>query len=252
MKILVIGGSGLIGTKTVNNLRQLGHDVISASPQTGINTITGEGLAEAVNGSDVVIDLANSPSFADADVMEFFETSGKNLLAAEINAGIKHHIALSVVGTNRLQQSGYFRAKQVQEDLIKNAGIPYTIIHSTQFMEFLGGIVASAHAAGSVTLSPAKIQPIAAEDVAAIVTEIALASPINKIVEIGGPERFSLSGLVENYLAKTNDPLTVVEDEKALYFGAPLEDLTLVPNEGAKLGSLTFDEWFPNRPQPRA
>ncbi|KGO88672.1 NmrA family transcriptional regulator [Flavobacterium rivuli WB 3.3-2 = DSM 21788] len=251
MKILVIGGSGLIGTKTVNNLRQLGHDVTSASPQTGINTITGEGLAEAVNGSDVVIDLANSPSFADADVMEFFETSGKNLLAAEINAGVKHHIALSVVGTDRLQQSGYFRAKQVQEDLIKKSGVPYTIIHSTQFMEFLGGIVASAHAAGSVTLSPAKIQPIAAEDVAAIVTEVALANPINKTVEIGGPERFSLSGLVKNYLTKTNDPLTVVEDEKALYFGAPLEDLTLVPNDGAKLGSLTFEEWFPNRPQPR-
>jgi uncharacterized protein YbjT (DUF2867 family) len=252
MKILVIGGSGLIGTKTVNNLRQLGHTVISASPATGINTITGEGLAEAVTGSDVVIDLANSPSFADDDVMEFFETSGRNLLAAEINAEVKHHIALSVVGTSRLQKSGYFRAKQVQEDLIKKSGVPYTIIHSTQFMEFLGGIVASAHAAGSVTLSSAKIQPIAAEDVAAIVAEIALANPINTIVEIGGPERFSLSGLVENYLAKTNDPLTVVEDEKALYFGAPLEDLTLVPADTAKQGTLTFEEWFPNRPQPKA
>lgn len=252
MKILVIGGSGLIGTKTVNNLRQLGHNVISASPSTGINTITGEGLAEAVSGCDVVIDLANSPSFADNDVMEFFETSGRNLLAAEINAGVKHHIALSVVGTDRLQKSGYFRAKQVQEDLIKKSGVPYTIIHSTQFMEFLVGIVASARAEGSVKLSTAKIQPISAEDVAKIVAEIGLAEPINTIVEIGGPERFSLSGLVENYLAKTNDSLEVIEDNEALYFGSPLEDLTLVPKDDARLGTLNFEEWFPNRPQPKA
>jgi len=252
MKILVIGGSGLIGTKTVNKLRQLGHNVISASPSTGINTITGEGLAEAVSGCDVVIDLANSPSFADNDVMEFFETSGRNLLAAEINAGVKHHIALSVVGTDRLQKSGYFRAKQVQEDLIKKSGVPYTIIHSTQFMEFLGGIVASARAEGSVKLSSAKIQPIAAEDVASIVAEIGLAAPINSIVEIGGPERFSLSGLVENYLTKTKDTLTVIEDNQAPYFGSPLEDLTLIPQDNARLGTLTFEEWFPNRPQPKA
>lgn len=252
MKILVIGGTGLIGSKTVNKLRELGHNVTAASPSTGINTITGEGLAEAVTATDVVIDLANSPSFADKDVMEFFETSGRNLLAAEINAEVKHHIALSVVGTDRLQESGYFRAKKVQEDLIKKSGVPYTIIHSTQFMEFLGGIAASAHESGSVSLSPAKIQPIAAEDVASFVTEISLQNPTNSIVEIGGPQRFPMSELVGNYLTKTNDTTNVVEDENALYFGAPLHDLTLVPEDSAKLGKLTFEEWFPNRPQPRS
>jgi len=249
MKILVIGGTGLIGSKTVSKLRDLGHNVISAAPTTGINTITGEGLAEAVENTDVVIDLANSPSFADKEVLEFFETSGRNLLAAEINAGVKHHIALSVVGTDRLQASGYFRAKQAQENLIKKSGVPYTIIHSTQFLEFLGGIVASAHAGGSATLSPAKIQPIAAEDVSSFVVAAALGNPVNGIEEIGGPERFGLSDLVQKYLTKTNDPLTVVTDKDALYFGAPLEELTLVPADDAKLGSITFEEWFPNRPQ---
>ena len=249
MKILVIGGTGLIGSKTVQKLSDLGHEVISASPNNGINTITGEGLEEAVTGSDVVIDLANSPSFADKDVMEFFETSGRNLLAAEIKAGVKHHIALSVVGTDRLQQSGYFRAKQVQENLIKESGVPYTIIHSTQFMEFLDGIIASGSNGSSVVLSPAKIQPIAAEDVANKVTEIALGAPANRIVEIAGPERFGLSELVALYLKKTNNPLTVMPDENAPYFGAKLEELTLVPWGDAKLGNLTFEEWFPNRPQ---
>lgn len=244
MKILVIGGTGLIGTKTVAKLRALGHEVIAASPNTGINTITGEGLAEAVNGAEVVIDLANSPSFADKDVMEFFETSGKNLLAAEINAGVKHHIALSVVGTSRLQASGYFRAKQVQEDLIVKSGIPYTIIHSTQFLEFLGGIVASAQDGDVINLSTAKIQPIAAEDVSSFVTEFALGQPINGIVEIGGPEQFELAGLVKQYLVKTQNPKEVVGSKDALYFGSPLEELTLVPAVDAKLGKLTFEEWF--------
>lgn len=249
MKILVIGGTGLIGSKTVRNLRDLGHQVIAASPNNGINTITGVGLADAVNGSDIVIDLANSPSFADKDVMEFFETSGRNLLATEINAGVKHHIALSVVGTDRLQESGYFRAKQVQEDLIKKSGVPYTIIHSTQFMEFLDGIIASGNNGSDVTLSPAKIQPIAAEDVASMVTSIALGAPVNGIVEIAGPERFGLSELVGLYLDKTNNPLKVVSDENAPYFGAKLDEFTLVPSAEAKLSSLTFEEWFPNRPQ---
>lgn len=249
MKILVIGGTGLIGSKVVSKLRNLGHNVLSAAPSTGINTITGEGLAEAVANTDIVIDLANSPSFADKEVLEFFETSGRNLLAAEINASVKHHIALSVVGTDRLQGSGYFRAKQAQEDLIKKSGVPYTIIHSTQFMEFLGGIVASAHEGGSVTISPAKIQPIASEDVATMVVDLALGNPTNGIIEIGGPERFNLSDLLQLYLTKTNDPLKVVADENALYFGAHLDELTLVPAETAKLGSIVFEEWFVNRPQ---
>lgn len=248
MKILVIGGTGLIGSKVVSILRDQGHNVISAAPATGINTITGEGLAEAVTGTDIVIDLANSPSFADKEVMEFFETSGRNLLAAEINANVKHHIALSVVGTDRLQASGYFRAKQAQENLIKKSGVPYTIIHSTQFMEFLGGIVASAHEGEGVTISPAKIQPIASDDVASMVVEFALGNPINGIVEIGGPQRFSLSELLQTYLIKTNNPLQVISDQKALYFGSPLEELTLVPAAAAKLGSITFEQWFPNRP----
>lgn len=249
MKILVVGGTGLIGSGTVRKLRELGHDVVSASPNNGINTITGEGLAEAIKGCDVVIDLANSPSFADKDVMEFFETSGRNLLASEINAGVKHHIALSVVGTDRLQASGYFRAKQVQENLIKKSGVPYTIIHSTQFMEFLDGIIVSASNGSSISLSPAKIQPIAAQEVSAIVAEYALAAPVNGIVEIGGPEQFGLSELVARYLEKTNNPLQVVADKKAPYFGAVLEESTLVPGEGAQLGKLTFEAWFPNRPR---
>lgn len=249
MKIVVIGGSGLIGTKVVSKLRQLDHEVISGSPATGINAITGEGLAEALKGTDIVIDLANSPSFADDDVMEFFEKSSLNLLAAGINSGVKHHIALSVVGTDRLQDSGYFRAKQVQENIIKKSGIPFTIIHSTQFMEFLGGIASSAHSGGSIILSTAKIQPIAAEDVADKVVKFALAEPVNGIVEIGGPERFSLAGLVEDYLKKTNDPVQVIAEEHAPYFGARLKELTLVPGDDAELSTLTYETWFPNRPQ---
>lgn len=249
MKIVVIGGSGLIGTKVVAKLRQLNHEVISASPATGINAITGEGLAEALAGTDIVIDLANSPSFADQDVMDFFEKSSLNILAASINAGVKHHVALSVVGTDRLQDSGYFRAKQVQENIIKKSNVPYTIIHSTQFMEFLGGIASSAHEGGSVTLSTGKIQPIAAEDVSGKVVEFALAKPINGMVEIGGPERFSLAILVEDYLKKTNDAVQVIADENAPYFGAKLKELTLIPGDDAQLSSLTYEEWFPNRPQ---
>jgi uncharacterized protein YbjT (DUF2867 family) len=249
MKILVIGGTGLIGSKVVTKLRDLGHNVIAAAPSKGINTITGEGLAEAVTDTDIVIDLANSPSFADKEVLEFFETSGRNLLAAEINANVKHHIALSVVGTDRLQGSGYFRAKQAQENLIIRSGVPYTIIHSTQFMEFLGGIAASANAGGSVTISPAKIQPIASEDVATMVVNLSLGNPVNGIVEIGGPDRYKLSELLQTYLTKTNDPLKVIADENALYFDAHLDELTLVPADTAKLGKITFEEWFPNRPQ---
>lgn len=248
MKIVVIGGSGLIGSKVVSQLSKLGHEVIAASPATGVNTLTGEGLAEALSGATVVVDLANSPSFADKDVMDFFERSGKNLLAAEAEAGVNHHIALSVVGTAQLQESGYFRAKQVQEDLIKKSGVPYTIIHSTQFMEFLGGIVASAHDGGSIKLSNAKIQPLASDDVAAMTVDFVLGNPTNSIVEIGGPERFGLADLVQNYLEKTGDPRKVVVDPDALYFGAHLNDLTLTPQDSAKLGTITFEQWFPTRP----
>lgn len=251
MKIVVIGGTGLIGSKLVNILRQQDHEVIVASPATGINTITGEGLAEALKGSDIVVDLANSASFEDKAVMEFFETSGRNLLAAEINSGVKHHVALSVVGTDRLQDSGYFRAKLKQEDLIKKSGVPYSIIHSTQFMEFLGSIVASAHVGESIRLSSAKIQPIASDDVAALVAEVTLGNPINATVEIAGPERYGLAELVQKYLDKTSDSRTVVVDEAAPYFGAILKDLTLVPAEmdQVKVGKIGFEEWYSTRPE---
>lgn len=238
----------MIGSKTVKKLVELGHFAIAASPASGVDTLTGEGLQEALQDCEVVIDLANSPSFADADVMHFFKTSGKNLLAAEAKAGVKHHIALSVVGTDLLQASGYFRAKKVQEDLIQNSGIPYTIIHSTQFMEFLGGIVASSNDQGTVHLSNAKIQPIAADDVSRFVAEYALGAPVNGIVEIGGPERFGMADLLSQYIEKTHESLQVVPDDTAPYFGAVLDELTLVPSQSAKLGTLTFEQWFPIRP----
>nr|GFC95137.1 hypothetical protein [Tanacetum cinerariifolium] len=219
MKIVVIGGSGLIGSKLVNRLQQQGHEVLAASPSVGVNTITGEGLAEALAGAEVVVDVANSPSFEDRAVMEFFEQSGHNLLAAEAVAGVKHHIALSVVGTDRLQQSGYFRAKQVQENLIKQSGIPYTIVHSTQFLEFLSGIAAAATEGNNVRLSPAAIQPISSEDVADVMAEVTLGAPRNGILEIAGPEKFSLSDLVQQYLTKNQDPRQVVADAHARYYG---------------------------------
>ncbi len=251
MKIVVIGGTGLIGSKVVSQLNQLGHEVIAASPATGIDTITGEGLDQALMGASVVVDLANSPSFADDDVMNFFERSGTNLLAAETKAGVGHHIALSVVGTALLQDSGYFRAKQVQENLIKQSGLPYTIIHSTQFMEFLGGIVAASHNDEGIKLSNAKIQPLASDDVATLTVEFVLGKPTNSIVEIAGPERFGLANLVQTYLEKTSDLRQVTIDTDALYFGARLNELTLVPQGNAKLGTITFEQWFSNRPAKR-
>ena len=246
MKIVVIGGTGLIGSKLVSKLRQLGHEVIAASPATGVNTITGEGLAEALKGADKVVDLANSPSFEDKASMD---TSGRNLLAAEINAGIKHHIALSVVGTDRLQEMGYFRAKQVQENLIKKSGVPYSIVHSTQFFEFLGSIAASGQDGEGIKLSPAKIQPIASGDVAALVAEVVLDSPLNGVVEIAGPQRFNMSDLVQQYLIKMKNGRSVVADANAPYFSAHVEDLTLVPGDNAKLGTIDFDTWFNNQPK---
>jgi uncharacterized protein YbjT (DUF2867 family) len=248
MKIVVIGGSGLIGSKVVSRLRQLGHEVIAASPATGVNTITGEGLAAAMTGTDVVVDVANSPSFEDKAVMEFFETSGRNLLAAEAKAGVKHHIALSVVGTDRLQDSGYFRAKAAQEKLIRESGIPFTIVHSTQFFEFLGSIAASGAKGEAIHLSPAPVQPIASDDVAAAVADVALGSPLNRIAEIAGPEKVSLSSLVERYLSKMNDPRTVVADDNALYFGVKLNDQSLVPGPDARISKIDFERWFATQP----
>jgi uncharacterized protein YbjT (DUF2867 family) len=244
MKIVIIGGTGLIGSKTAERLRQKGHAVIAASPNTGVNTITGEGLAEALAGTDVVLDLANSPSFADDDVMAFFEISGRNLLAAEKNAGVKHHIALSVVGTERLQESGYFRAKLVQEKLIRASGIAYTIVHSTQFMEFLGGIVQSGTVGDVVHLSPAYVQPIASNDVADAMADVALAAPANGVVEIAGPQRFRLNDLVSRYLQAMNDDRKVTADPEARYFGARLDDGSLVSDRDPWLGRITFDDWF--------
>ena len=244
MKIVIIGGTGLIGSKTVERLRQKGHEVIAASPNTGVNTITGEGLADALTGTDVVLDLANSPSIADKDVMAFFETSGHNLLAAEKAAGVKHHVALSVVGTERLQESGYFRAKLVQEKLIRASGIAYTIVHSTQFMEFLGGIVQAGTVGDTVHLSPAYVQPIASDDVADAMADVALAAPVNGIIEIAGPQRFRLNDLAGRYLQAMNDDRKVTADPEARYFGARLDDGSLVPNGDARLGRITFDDWF--------
>ena len=249
MKIVIIGGTGLIGTKTVARLQAKGHEVIAASPNTGVNTITGEGLAEALKGAQVVIDLANSPSFEDKAVLEFFETSGRNLMAAEKAAGVGHHIALSVVGTERLQDSGYFRAKLAQEKLIKAAGIPFTIVHSTQFMEFLGSIAQSGAVDGSVHLSPAFVQPIASDDVADAMAEVALAAPVNGTVEIAGPERSRLSDLVARYLKAKGDSRTVVADREARYFGARLEDGSLVSDDNPRLGRIGFEEWFASNPR---
>ena len=238
MKIVVIGGTGLIGSKTVAILRQGGHEVVAASPNTGVNTITGEGLKEAMAGTQVVIDLANSPSFEDRAVLEFFETSGRNLLAAEAAAGVRHHVALSIVGTDRTPDNGYFRAKVAQEQLIETSGIPYTIIRSTQFMDFLGRIADSSADGNVVRVSPGLFQPIAADDVAAIVAEVALAAPRNGIVEIAGPERAPFNEFVARYLKAVGDPREVVRDPEARYYGGRVEERSLVPLGEARLGRI--------------
>ncbi|SEV88792.1 Uncharacterized conserved protein YbjT, contains NAD(P)-binding and DUF2867 domains [Chryseobacterium wanjuense] len=246
MKITVIGGTGLIGSKLVNSLKNLGHEVLAASPNSGVNTLTGEGLDQALENVDVVVDVANSPSFADDDVMNFFKTSGENLMKAEKKAGVNHHIALSVVGTERLQESGYFRAKQVQEDIIKSAGIPYSIVHSTQFFEFVGGIVHSSTVDHQILVSPALIQPIASDDVVKAMTEVVIGEPKNSTVEIGGPDKIKLSDLVKKYTAIMKNPDEVVASPEAKYFGAPLNDATLIPKDDAKLGTIHYDEWISN------
>jgi uncharacterized protein YbjT (DUF2867 family) len=248
MKIVIIGGTGLIGSKTAPILRQGGHDVVAASPKTGVNSITGEGLKEAMAGTQVVIDLANSPSFEDNAVLEFFETSGRNLLAAEAAASVRHHIALSIVGTDRTPDNGYFRAKVAQEKLIETSSVPYTIIRSTQFLEFLGGIAASSADGNMVRLSPGLFQPIAADDVAAIVADVALAPPRSGIVEIAGPERAPFSDIVARYLKAVGDPREVVSDPEARYFGGRVEERSLVPLGDARLGRIGLDEWLRRSP----
>jgi uncharacterized protein YbjT (DUF2867 family) len=249
MKIVIIGGTGLIGSKTVERLRKRGHEVIAASPNTGVNTLTGEGLAQALTGAQVVIDLANSPSFEDKPAMDFFETSGQNLLAAEKVAGVRHHVALSVVGTERLQDSGYFRAKLVQEKLIRASGIPFTIVHSTQFMEFLGGIAQSGTIGDTVHLPPAFVQPIASDDVADAMADVAVGEPVNGVVEIAGPERAHLSDFVARYLKASADPRKVVADPEARYFGVRLQEGSLVSDENPRLGRIDFDQWFATSPR---
>ncbi len=251
MKIVAIGGTGLIGSKAVSILRQRGHEVIAASPNTGVNSITGQGLKEAMAGTQVVIDLANSPSFENKAVLEFFETSGRNVHAAEAAAGVRHHVALSIVGTDRTPDNGYFRAKMAQEKLIEASGIPYTIIRSTQFLEFLGAIAASSTEGSTVRLSPGLFQPIAADDVAAITADVALAAPRNGIIEIAGPERAPFNEIVARYLKALGDPRTVVRDPEARYWGGRVEERSLVPLGEARLGRIGLDEWL-RRSQARA
>src|SRR5690349_3903173 len=252
MKVVVIGGSGLIGTKLVNNLRQNGHQAVAASPASGVNTITGEGLAEALAGAQVVVDVANSPSFEDKAVLDFFETAGRNLLAAEAAAGVKHHVALSVVGTDRLAESGYFRGKIAQEKLIRAGSIPYTIVHSTQFFEFLKGLADWSMVGNEVHLPPVLFQPMAAEDVASGVAEVAVSPPANGIVEIGGPEQFRLDELVRRRLESLKDPRNVITDPNARYSGAKISEKTLVPGSNARLGETRFETWLQSAARKQA
>jgi uncharacterized protein YbjT (DUF2867 family) len=244
MKIVIIGGSGLIGKKLVNNLRQRGHQVVAASPSSGVNTLTGEGLADALAGAAVVIDVANSPSFEDKAVLEFFQTSGRNLLAAEAVAGVGHHIALSVVGTDRLLASGYFRAKMAQENLIKASPIPYTIVRATQFFEFVSSLAQSATDAQSVRLPPALMQPIASDDVAAALTEIAVEQPLNGTIELAGPEPIRMDELVRRFLIANRDARKVTTDVHAGYFGAAVSDQSLTPGDNPRIGPTRFEDWL--------
>jgi uncharacterized protein YbjT (DUF2867 family) len=244
MKIVVIGGSGLIGTQVVSGLRKLGHKVFAASPSTGVNTLTREGLAEAMSGTNVVIDVANSPSFEDGPVMEFFQTSSRNLLAAEKAADVQHHLALSVVGTERLQASGYFRAKLAQEDLIKASGMPYTILRATQFFEFIPAIVQGGVDGDVIRLAPALIQPIASADVAAAMVDLALGTPVNGVVEVAGPEPLPLDALGRKYLTAKQDPRQVIADIHVGYFGTPINDRSLTPDAGARIGAIHLDDWL--------
>jgi uncharacterized protein YbjT (DUF2867 family) len=244
MKIVVIGGTGLIGSKLVKKLRTDGHDTLAASPASGVNTVTGEGLAEALRGAQVVVDVSNSPDWSDDAVMDFFRASTRNILAAEAAAGVRHHVALSVVGTERLQGSGYFRAKLAQEDALKAAAIPCTILRATQFFEFIPRIADSGADDGTVPLPPILFQPEAAEDVASALAEIAERPPLTGTVELGGPERFRLDELVRHYLSEKKDPRQVVTDAKAPYYGIEVDERALIPGDNARVGATRFADWL--------
>lgn len=251
MKIVVIGGSGLIGSKLVGLLRGKGHEVLAASPSSGVNTITREGLAEALSGANVVVDVANSPSFEDKAVLEFFETSARNLLAAEAAAGVGHHVALSVVGADRLPESGYLRAKVAQETLIKASKVPFTILRATQFFEFVGAIVQSAGQGDEIRLSPALLQPVASDDVVAALAELTVGKAGNGIVEVAGPEKIPLDALARQHLAAKGDRRQVIADVHARYFGTELNDKSLTASNDALLGSIRFEDWM-NKSMVRA
>lgn len=244
MKIVVIGGTGLIGSKLVNKLRQLGHTAIAASPESGINTITGQGLNEVLQQADTVVDVSNSPSFEDKPVMEFFQKSTTNLLTAATYAGVKHYVAMSVVGSDRIPESGYLRAKLAQEELIKVSGIPYSILRSTQFFEFAARIAKEATVGQEVHIPPAAFQPIAADDVVATLADIVVGSPLNATVEVAGPVRMPMTEFVRYYLDATEDSKQLIADEHARYFGAELNDQSLVPGENPRLGKIKFEDWF--------
>jgi uncharacterized protein YbjT (DUF2867 family) len=244
IKIVVIGGTGLIGTKVAGKLHEKGHEVIQAAPSTGVNTITGEGLDKALSGAEIVVDVASSPSFEDNAALKFFETSGRNLLAAEAAAKVRYHVALSIVGTDRLPECGYFRAKLAQENLIRAAKIPYTILRATQFFEFVGGIIDSCSDGQIARLSPALFQPVASDDVAAALADVTLSAPVNGVVELAGPERLSLDEFARRYFAVTKDPRRVAADIHARYFGAELDDRSLTPGNDPRLGSVRFEDWL--------
>jgi len=250
MKIVVIGGTGLIGSKLVQKLKQRGHEAIAAAPNTGGDTITGKGLAEALTGAQVVVDVSNSPSFEERAAIDFFRTAGRNVTAAETAAGVKHHVALSVVGTDRLQDSGYFRAKMAQEQQIEDSPIPYTLVHATQFFEFIRTIAQLSTDGDKVRLPPAQFQPMAADDVADTLADVALADPLNAMIEIGGPETFTLDQAVRKVLDHDHDPRRVIADPAAPYYGVQVSDRTLVPDVGARLGSTRLDWWIEHVPPP--
>ena len=250
MKIVVVGGTGLIGSKTVQKLQSQGHDALAAAPNTGVDTITGEGLAEALRGAEVVIDVSNSPSMDDKAAMDFFQTSGRNLTAAEQRAGARHHVALSVVGTDRLQASGYFRAKLAQERLIETSGVPYTLVHATQFFEFIRSIADTSTVDGEVRVPPVKFQPMAAQDVASALADAALSEPANGMIEIGGPEQFRFDEAVHKVLEYDRDPRQVIADPAAPYYGVEIGNSTLIPGLDSRLGRTTLDWWLAHVPPP--